>query len=89
MPDITMCSNFECPLRGLCYRYRAVADPYWQSYCYFTPNYNKSSEWAVIDCDHFWDIRGHAYRLEDTKEIDERCKPRVKNIKLAQGAKNE
>ena len=35
MPDITMCSNRECPLRSGCYRYRAVPNGDWQSYSGF------------------------------------------------------
>lgn len=30
MPDIAMCLENECPLRGACYR--AVPDEHWQSY---------------------------------------------------------
>ena len=50
MPDITMCENHTCPLRQKCYRYRAKADPYWQSFCKYKPN-------ADGTCDYFWEIR--------------------------------
>lgn len=37
MPDITMCSNSECPFRNHCYRFRAVPSEY-QSYTRFEPD---------------------------------------------------
>lgn len=36
MPDITMCDNMECPLRGECYRYLAVPKNR-QSWGHFEP----------------------------------------------------
>jgi hypothetical protein len=48
MPDITMCLNKECPLRGTCYRFNAKADPHWQSYSDFKPDENGK-------CDNYWD----------------------------------
>ncbi len=77
-----MCENFECPLRGLCYRYRAIPFEY-QSFCFFVPNYKKSSEWSVIDCDYFWDVRGHSYRLEDREKLDEKYKRIPRIVKMA------
>lgn len=38
MPDISMCSNGDCPSRESCYRYRAVPNPDWQSYSHFEPD---------------------------------------------------
>jgi len=32
MPDITMCSNSNCPQRNSCYRAQATPNPLWQSY---------------------------------------------------------
>jgi len=32
MADITMCDNEKCPLRMECFRYRAIPNPYRQSY---------------------------------------------------------
>ena len=34
-PDITMCSNEDCPKKLDCYRFTAPPDQYWQSYCKF------------------------------------------------------
>jgi len=51
MPDLTMCSNVECPIRGFCYRFRAVPDPHHQSYSHFKPNYHNV-------CDYFEEIDG-------------------------------
>ena len=48
MPDITMCCNFNCPLKAKCYRYRAVPDDYWQSFALYKPKDN--------ECDYFWQI---------------------------------
>lgn len=46
MPDITMCSTEQCPLKGGCYRSRATPSC-WQSYAYFehTPEGT---------CEHYW-----------------------------------
>lgn len=49
MPDISMCSNKECPLREGCYRFLATPSEYWQSYCRFEPN--KSGE-----CTMYWPV---------------------------------
>ena len=35
MPDISMCSNKECPKKEDCYRAKAEPNPLWQSYTYF------------------------------------------------------
>lgn len=51
MPDLTMCSNAECPLRGACYRFRAVPNPRHQSYSLFQPNDHNA-------CDYFEEIDG-------------------------------
>jgi len=32
MPDISMCTNDNCPLRKKCYRYTAIPFETWQSY---------------------------------------------------------
>lgn len=34
-PDITMCVNPECDKRDRCYRYRAIPNEEYQSYCMF------------------------------------------------------
>lgn len=32
MPDITMCSSEQCPIRQRCYRHEAKPNPYRQAY---------------------------------------------------------
>jgi hypothetical protein len=47
MPDITMCSQYNCELKEECYRYTAKPNPVWQSY--FCP------ETYGVDCTSFWE----------------------------------
>ena len=48
MPDITMCSGQDCPLKSKCHRF--TAEPlYMQSY-FVDPPYNKEKD----NCDMFW-----------------------------------
>lgn len=35
MPDMSMCRNKACNIRGTCYRYLAEPNPNWQSYSSF------------------------------------------------------
>ena len=46
MPDITMCSGKNCPVKEKCYRYTAEASDY-QSY-FMNPPYKDGK------CDHYW-----------------------------------
>lgn len=59
MPDISMCSNHKCPLKDMCYRYRAIPSDY---------QYYQSYEFVIVDdkieCDGFWPI-------EDRKDVRE------------------
>lgn len=50
MPDISMCRHQTCPLRGKCYRWRAVPNPFRQSYSGFQP---KMRDDNCQGCDHF------------------------------------
>ncbi len=48
MPDITMCSGENCPLKEKCYRYKATP---WCGQSYFVEipyNHNENS------CEYFW-----------------------------------
>lgn len=56
MPDITMCCNYGCPLKEKCYRYRAVPDPYWQSFAMYKPEERVGSPVKVMDAQCFWQI---------------------------------
>lgn len=51
MTDISMCTNKDCPLRMKCFRYTAIPDPYWQSFCGFIPDESGN-------CEMFWDNKG-------------------------------
>ena len=44
MPDITMCINSACPLRGGCYRYLAVPSERDQSQAHFEPAYGSCDD---------------------------------------------
>jgi hypothetical protein len=49
-PDITMCDNKKCPLRGLCYRQTATPSKR-QSYSSFEPEYSEMGlGYPVVDC---------------------------------------
>lgn len=75
MPDITMCDNKFCPIKCVCYRYRATPDRR-QSFSTFKPKltprdqFDRGLEW---DCDDFWDSRDYAEtKLCSTEEADKR-----------------
>lgn len=50
MPDISMCSGLNCPLKETCYRYKATPS-FHQSY--FMPPPLKED----TSCDYYWKIR--------------------------------
>ena len=35
MADITMCTQVLCPNASICYRFRAIPNPQYQSFCAF------------------------------------------------------
>ena len=47
MPDITMCSGDNCPIRQNCYRFKAEPSKYGQSYFVKPPFDGK-------DCNYLW-----------------------------------
>lgn len=51
MPDITMCTNKECPLKSVCKRVTATPNPIMQSYDKFTPFRNQDD--GTWDCDKY------------------------------------
>lgn len=58
MPDISMCTGGDCPLKNDCYRYKATPNEY-QSYFSYPPysidfNIDGTQE---IDCLYFWNIK--------------------------------
>lgn len=46
MPDITMCSGGDCPLKETCYRYKAIPNELRQSF-FSHPPYKGN------ECDHY------------------------------------
>lgn len=56
MPDITMCCNYDCPLKEKCYRYRAIPDEYWQSFAMFKPETYSIGIGMITKCEHFWEV---------------------------------
>lgn len=51
MPDISMCTNKECPLSNDCFRFMAEPNPYRQSYNRFEPKVNEETK--KLECEHF------------------------------------
>jgi hypothetical protein len=45
MPDISLCTQKECPKSSECYRFRAIPNEYWQSY--FAPKFGENG------CEYF------------------------------------
>jgi len=52
MPDISMCTNNECPLKETCYRFKAMPS-HWQAYSSFTPIKDDKDQYT---CDYFMKI---------------------------------
>ena len=55
MPDITMCSNYKCPIRWHCYRSASSGtepSDRRQSYSRFEPKPAEGNA-SLIKCDHF------------------------------------
>jgi hypothetical protein len=59
MADIAMCHGGQCPSKNECYRHRAVANEYWQTYSNFQPDDSGK-------CEYFWAIEGR--RVAPEKE---------------------
>lgn len=49
MPDISMCTGDDCPIKEKCYRFTAIPSEYRQSY-FLLPPYQKDTE----SCSMFW-----------------------------------
>lgn len=60
MPDISLCTCYECPFRKNCYRYLAKPSDGYQTYADFKPTDGQ--------CEHFWESTG---RVIDTFEVAE------------------
>ena len=48
MPDITMCTGEDCPMKDGCYRFTANANEFMQSYFMNAPIKEDNT------CDHYW-----------------------------------
>jgi hypothetical protein len=49
MPDISMCANFQCSKKQICYRFKAKPG-FWQSYGGYTEDLKKGG------CDSYWPL---------------------------------
>lgn len=55
MADITMCNATNCKDKELCYRYKAVPDPLYQSV--FDPSLKEPK--TKENCDEFWQLKSY------------------------------
>lgn len=55
MPDISKCTNDQCPIREKCYRFTSEPNEYGQSYSYFTPTVTERNDGGkdIISCGMF------------------------------------
>jgi hypothetical protein len=51
MADISMCLGKKCKIKETCYRYRAEADKFWQSYSEFDPGKDGKSCLDYWNCE--------------------------------------
>ena len=73
MPDITMCCNSDCPMRGKCYRYLAKPDKYAQSFALFHSKYKTNKQGHRIwTCDRFWELDPRRDDWIPQKTVDNR-----------------
>lgn len=66
MPDISLCSNNNCPLRKGCYRATAIPSDFLQSYTVFNLNEDGTCNW-------FWDNKEY----ENKNKKDEKVQSRI------------
>lgn len=52
MADITKCEPKLCTIKEQCYRYKAKADKFWQSYFTKEPGVLVNGK---TECEYFWD----------------------------------
>lgn len=69
MPDITMCCNYNCPMKKKCYRYRAVPEEMWQSFALFKPSVLDDGR---TECDYYWEVDEAKDRTLSTEVVDNR-----------------
>ena len=61
MPDITMCTDGECPKKRSCYRYEAEADEYWQSFFSESPRVGDN-------CEYYWLMNKQQENQDETNK---------------------
>lgn len=75
MVDLTMCCNYDCPLKAKCYRYRAVPDGDWQSFAlYHYDTVAKLSNPAKYEttCEFYWEVDELRDKTLPTQIVDNR-----------------
>lgn len=80
MPDISMCANYNCPLKSKCYRYLAKPNDY---------GYQAYADFDIKDktCDGFWDATGR--QTDSLEDADKRNTKLYNAWHKTQGEKNE
>ena len=53
MPDITKCTNSDCPLSDTCWRFTCIPSQYIQSYSMFEPKIDEVLD--ELECDMYLD----------------------------------
>lgn len=54
MPDISKCTNDECPLKNKCYRFTCEPSEYQKSYTRFEPKITTTLDvFTETECDYF------------------------------------
>lgn len=64
MPDISMCSDKDCPSAECCYRFMATPSPFLQAYGKF------NRENGASKCGHFWPVKGASERRRLDRALD-------------------
>jgi hypothetical protein len=79
MADITMCEGTDCLKREHCYRFKAIANPYRQSWFVNVPSFSQENP-----CEHFLELHQEArlYDLID-HETGEVYLAKVKSIEIS------
>ncbi len=52
MPDITKCTNDECHLKSICYRFTCTPSEHQQSYARFEPQLIDKKNY-IVECDKY------------------------------------
>lgn len=55
MPDISKCSNKDCPLSKSCWRFNASSNDIWQAYQDFT--FTTDEKTGKTKCEYYWEMK--------------------------------